>query len=40
MSSLLSILVQAVQDKRVCKFNSFDWELLKYSGISKFISDE
>ena len=36
MSSLLLISVQAVWDKGVWNFDSFNWELLKY----KFISDE
>ena len=39
MSSLLLISVQAVWD-RVWKFNSFNWEFLKYFRLSKFISDE
>jgi len=40
MHSLSLILVQAVRNKGVGKFNSFDCELLKYCNLSKFIIDE
>jgi len=40
MSSLLLIVVQALQDEEFQKINSYNWELLKYFRIWKIISDE